>query len=632
MEGTTTTEDDETPEVESDTAEEEVTESLLDDTFDDLDLDDDSVPDLDLDDSFDLAGKEDETVEEESVSDQAEDDLDSLLGDSMLEYEDELFETDLNVGVEHEVAHMLATGKPAPTDEGESLFEDFAGVQAGLEDESPETGGTILIVDDDADNIGLFQDALVEGDYEFEVVSTSEKALLAVQTQNIDLVLVNMDTEDNHGFVTVDAMADDDTPPIPVVVTSEESELIEGALQAGAADHFTRPVGIVDLEYQVPKTVSNLIKLKRAQHILSGVAAAPDTGSPSSAASDDLDDLLDDDTDDLLLDDDDSLFGDDNSSYSSSDLEDDDEEDIGPAGRLAAGPDGDRLAPLSDQSKMAREHEWTQTRKSAVSNFPIYLGIGLLVVILAGLSGMVTMYVIDMKEAEIAETQAIQPPQPVPVLKLPRVQQADYEVSRSRVRQPNDYQRQAESVKTRIRNTVRELDAQNGAWWSPWRVMSQAGGTVGVLVSGRGNDEIIDAFGVDRSAVREGLRSRRSMNYLRGVGYDLTGKDVDDLTARETFELLSAREIKTQNHIVDVLSRLTDSLAGDKAEQARRENRKRKRQGTASLSPERPKPAAEISQAKTETPVSGRLAKPNLMKQFGFAIRLPGVSHSGEAG
>jgi CheY-like chemotaxis protein len=69
-------------------------------------------------------------------------------------------------------------------------------------------------------------------------------------------------------------MEEDDTPPIPVIVTSERNDLIEAALRAGAADHFSRPVGIVDLEYQVPRTVSNLIKLKRAQHVLSGVVAA----------------------------------------------------------------------------------------------------------------------------------------------------------------------------------------------------------------------------------------------------------------------------------------------------------------------------------------------------------------------
>jgi hypothetical protein len=350
---------------------------------------------------------------------------------------------------------------------------------------------------------------------------------------------------------------------------------------------------------------------------------------------------LDDDTDDFLLDDDeDNLFGDDEDEIDISTsklLDDDDEEDddyLPPTARLAtgAGSATDPIYPLSDQSKMVREREWSRNKKSAFSNLPVYLGVGLLMIVLAGISAMVTMYVIDMKEQELAEKQAIQRPQPVPVLKPPTIQQAGYEVSRSRVRRPDDYQRQAESVKTRIRNSVRELESQNGAWWSPWRVMRQAGGTVGVLVQGRGNDEIMDAFGVDRSAVREGLQSRRSMNYLRGVGYDLSGKDADDLTARETFELLSAREIKSRDHIVNVLSKLTDRLATDKAEQAQRKNTKRKRQGTAALSPLRPEPSDQVSQAETEAPDMGRGLKPGAWKQLGFAIRLPGVPHSGRTG
>ena len=162
--------------------------------------------------------------------------------------------------------------------------------------------------------------------------------------------------------------------------------------------------------------------------------------------------------------------------------------------------------------------------------------------------------------------------------------------------------------------------------------MREAGGTVGVLVRGRGNDEIMDAFDVDRSAVRAGLRSRRSLNYLRGVGYDLTGKDVDDLTARETFELLSAREIKGKEHIVNVLSRLTDRLATDKANQARRESTKRKRQGTAAFSPLRTEPADQMAQAETKVTKTQRGLKPDVLKQLGFAVRLPGIPHSGKAG
>jgi len=403
-------------------------DATLDDLdLDDLDLDDDSLPDLDLDDD-DTAGLEDleeessdldcildeldEGVELEVDSVSAEDDLDSLFDDDDPILEDEILESDLNVGVEHEVAHMLATGQPGPTQEGEDLFEDFASVQASLIGETDEeSGGTILIVDDDEDNIGLFQDTLVEGDYEFLGTNTAEEALNIIQTQDVDLVIVNLDTADQEGVKTVSLMADGDVLPVPLVVTSEQDELIEGALLAGADDHFTRPIGIVDLEYQVPRTVSNLIKLKRSQHVLTSVGTGGSSARdapPPPPSSESLDDLLDDEDDDFQIDDDDLLAEDD---------------DPGPSARLAGGTGsaGDRLYPLTDQSKLIREKEWAQARKP-VSNLPMYLGIGLMMILLAGLSGLATMYVMDMKQQEIANKAVIQRPLPVPVLKPPKVQ------------------------------------------------------------------------------------------------------------------------------------------------------------------------------------------------------------------
>ena len=139
-------------------------------------------------------------------------------------------------------------------------------------------------------------------------------------------------------------------------------------------------------------------------------------------------------------------------------------------------------------------------------------------------------------------------------------------------------------MKLRIRNTVRELNDQNAAWWSPWRVMQNVGGSVNVLVQGRSRQDIVDAFGASRSDVDAALNNRRTVNYLEGVGYDVRGKTASDLSPRETFELLSTREIDSTDEIVDVLSRLTDRLASDRAEQSERKSRNKK-SGTATLSP-----------------------------------------------
>ena len=56
-----------------------------------------------------------------------------------------------------------------------------------------------------------------------------------------------------------------------------------------------------------------------------------------------------------------------------------------------------------------------------------------------------------------------------------------------------------------------------------------------------------------------------------------------DLSARETFELLSAQEIKDKKQIVNILGSLHDKLARDRSEQADRKARHKKSRKTAAL-------------------------------------------------
>ena len=550
--------------------------------------DEEEIEDLDS-----LLGGLDEEAQEITQSDagdasldldiELEDDLDALLAEE---------DADLTVGVEEEVAHILATGAPPP-DAEDSILDDFVSVQADLETDGGDEGGTILVVDSDDENINLFRDALSDGDFGFVTAPSGEEALTAVQMHDVDLILVNLDQGDGEEIVS--QLAGPDMPDIPVIVTSGENERIETALQQGAVDHFARPIGVLDLELQVPLTVTNLIRLRRAERMLAGMPAAgtvSDEPEMPSAAEDDLDALLADDPilddDDFGEDEDDQLEDDLSSSLDLDDLlEDDlsDDLDDSPEAILAGGgsadSDTDRLTPISDQEKMARQMDLhVPTESSNVSKF---IGIVALILILASISGLATIVYMDMQSAEMSQPEPMRPIA-LPVIKPPTIQQAGYQRSRDQVRRPTDYEQQANNVKLRIRNTVRELNDQNAAWWSPWRGMQNVGGSVNVLVQGRSRQDIVDAFGASRSDVDAALNNRRTVNYLEGVGYDVRGKTASDLSPRETFELLSTREIDSTDEIVDVLSRLTDRLASDRAEQSERKSRNKK-SGTATLSP-----------------------------------------------
>ena len=125
---------------------------------------------------------------------------------------------------------------------------------------------------------------------------------------------------------------------------------------------------------------------------------------------------------------------------------------------------------------------------------------------------------------------------------VPQVPKQEYATSRPPVpRRENTYQRQAEVLKGRIQQNVDNLVDSGGTWWSPWRVMRESGATVSGLVDRRSVDEVLDVFGVDSAAIERGLQSERTLDYLANVGYDLRGKDVEGLSGREAFELLSAR-------------------------------------------------------------------------------------------
>ena len=119
---------------------------------------------------------------------------------------------------------------------------------------------------------------------------------------------------------------------------------------------------------------------------------------------------------------------------------------------------------------------------------------------------------------------------------------------------------------------------------------------------------------------------------------DMTAEDIlrrnpRYLTICKSFDsfFVFGPELVTPDEIDDVLSRLKDSHARDKAEQARNRSGKRKPQGTAAI--EQPKlDSADRLSTTSENAAIEELLTPKKMKKFGFAIRLPGIPHAGGNG
>ena len=433
-----------------------------------------------------------------------------------------------------------------------------------------------------------------------------------------------------------------DLPSIPVIVNSTENDRIETALRAGAVDYLTLPLDVMDVEFQVPQKVANQIKLKKAERILAGVDVAgvdefdidvptvpevdldtlddglglDDLGLDDEVILDDdfdldtlddglglddeitLDDDLDLDTlddglgfdddlgldDEIILDDDlsldDEITLDDDLDLSDLDLDDD---ALSPDELLVgAGIDKDPLVPMSDQQKILRNR---QAARQDVSRLPLFAAVALFLV--AG-AGLIYNYADDLASLISSDSSSVantpMPQKPLPKVTVPDVPKQTYATSPTTPqRQPvqqqdNTFQRQADVLKSRISQNVNDLEEAGSSWWSPWRVMRASGGSVGGLVDRRSVDEILEVFGLDARAIERGLNSERTLNYLADVGYDMRGKSVDDLTGREAFELLSARQIRDSNQIIDILSDLTDRLADDRTAQAEHKERERRKQ------------------------------------------------------
>ncbi|MSS73557.1 MAG: hypothetical protein EXS64_19020 [Candidatus Latescibacteria bacterium] len=146
----------------------------------------------------------------------------------------------------------------------------------------------------------------------------------------------------------------------------------------------------------------------------------------------------------------------------------------------------------------------------------------------------------------------------------------DYEKARERVSIPSREAGGRASEKAHLRATVEQVAAAGGQWWAPWRVIRESGESIKELVNERRRDDILEVFGVSQEKVERGLKRKSVVDFLKRKGFKVQGKQASDLSAREMFEILSMREIKTKDKIVAVLAALKDKATAARAERAAR--------------------------------------------------------------
>jgi len=109
---------------------------------------------------------------------------------------------------------------------------------------NPTYNADILVVDDTRDNLRLLTKLLVEHGFYARPVSNGQKAILAIQDQLPDLILLDIMMPDMDGYAVCEVLkADERTRDIPVIFISALNETVDKvkAFSSGGVDFITKP-------------------------------------------------------------------------------------------------------------------------------------------------------------------------------------------------------------------------------------------------------------------------------------------------------------------------------------------------------------------------------------------------------
>jgi len=123
----------------------------------------------------------------------------------------------------------------------------------------PDIKGNILLVDDTPDNLRLLSTMLTEQGYEVRSVINGAMALMGVQAEPPDLILLDINMPQMNGYeVCQQLKSGDRTREIPVIFISALEDVLDKvkAFAVGGVDYITKP-------FQPPELVQTVKRLLR---------------------------------------------------------------------------------------------------------------------------------------------------------------------------------------------------------------------------------------------------------------------------------------------------------------------------------------------------------------------------------
>ncbi|MBW4670470.1 MAG: PleD family two-component system response regulator [Cyanomargarita calcarea GSE-NOS-MK-12-04C] len=133
---------------------------------------------------------------------------------------------------------------------------------------APFEKDNILIVDDKLDNLRVLSTILAEEGYQVRKALNGQMALIACQTKQPNLILLDINMPDMNGYEVCERLkANPETSNIPVIfisVLDEDTDKIKG-INMGAVDYITKPFQF----QEVMARVQNQLTIQRLQIELS---------------------------------------------------------------------------------------------------------------------------------------------------------------------------------------------------------------------------------------------------------------------------------------------------------------------------------------------------------------------------
>ncbi|MBL8022311.1 MAG: adenylate/guanylate cyclase domain-containing response regulator [Leptospirales bacterium] len=126
----------------------------------------------------------------------------------------------------------------------------------------------LLVVEDDEITLGIIREYLLTHGYEVRTVTSGEDALIALESEQPDLVLLDMHLPDMNGLQLLDRLR---TRPqflnLPIVLMSSDlaEDLTTKALERGATEFVPKPLRHDDLELRVRRILDHKSRLTEGE-------------------------------------------------------------------------------------------------------------------------------------------------------------------------------------------------------------------------------------------------------------------------------------------------------------------------------------------------------------------------------